>query len=98
MRPVVQRLVAHLDLDSDLMNPPRWQAPSDPAHGFAVLMRMLARQLLQGLSSPLRQSNDTFHGQTGHQDGMARQARHSEIRLLNTLNSLFDILIRMSKA
>ena len=58
----------------------------------------IMRQLLQGLSSPLRQSNDTFHGQTGHQDGMARQARHSEIRLLNTLNSLFDILIRMSKA
>src|SRR5216684_1271487 len=53
--------------------------------GPKVLMRMLARQLLQGLLLRFSQFNGTFHGQAGGQDEIASQTRHSEIRLLDTL-------------
>jgi hypothetical protein len=87
MRPVVHRLVAHLELDGDLMNPPAAGKPkqSEPT-GSKVLMRMLARQLLQGLLLRFGQFNGTFHGQAGDRDEIACQTRHSENRLLDTLN------------
>src|SRR6202051_3906445 len=86
MRPVVHRLVAHLALNGDLMNPPsagtlQQTQPTGPK----VLIRMLARQLLQGLLLRFSQFNGTFHGQAGGQDEIASQTRHSEIRLLDTL-------------
>src|ERR1700726_5282949 len=87
MRPVVHRLVAHLELNGDLMNPPSaGKLQQTQPTGPKVLIRMLARQLLQGLLLRFSQFNGTFHGQAGGQDEIASQTRHSEIRLLDTLN------------
>ncbi len=84
--PVVHRLVAHLELNSDLMNPPSaGKLQQTKPTGPKVLIRMLARQLLQGLLLRFSQFNGTFHGQAGGQDEIASQTRHSEIRLLDTL-------------
>jgi hypothetical protein len=85
--PVVHRLVAHIELDGDLMNPSTAakRQQTQPS-GSKVLMRMLARELLQGLLLRFGQFNSTFHRQAGNQDGIASQTRHSEIRLLRTLN------------
>src|SRR6266702_2845718 len=86
MRPVVHRLVTHLELNGDLMNPPSaGKLQQTQPTGPKVLMRMLARQLLQGLLLRFSQFNGTFHGQAGGQDEIASQTRHSEIRLLDTL-------------
>jgi len=87
-RPVVHRLVAHLELNGDLMNPPSaGKLQQTQPTGPKVLMRMLARQLLQGLLLRFSQFNGTFHGQAGGQDEIASQTRHSEIRLLDTLSA-----------
>jgi hypothetical protein len=65
----------------------RWQAQAERAHGFESLEpAMLARQLLQGLLLRFGQFNGTFHGQAGDRDEIACQTRHSENRLLDTLN------------
>src|SRR5260370_42505727 len=69
------------------MNPPTaGKLQQTQPTGPKVLMRMLARQLLQGLLLRFSQFNGTFHGQAGGQDEIASQTRHSEIRLLDTLN------------
>jgi len=86
MHPVVHRLVAHIELDGDLMNPSAAaKLQQTQPSGSKVLMRMLARELLQGLRLRFGQFNSTFHRQAGNQDGIACQTRHSEIRLLRTL-------------
>src|SRR5260370_42629632 len=93
MRPVVHRLVAHLELNGDLMNPPSaGKLQQTQPTGPKVLMRMLARQLLQGLLLRFSQFNGTFHGQAGGQDEIASQTRHSEIRLLDTLKHLSQVI------
>src|SRR5260370_12077120 len=84
-RPVVHRLVAHLELDGDLMNPPAaGKLKQTQPTGSKVLMRMLARQLLQGFLLRFGQFNGTFHGQAGVQDEIACHTGHSENRSLAT--------------
>src|ERR1700688_4474669 len=90
---VVHRLVAHLELNGDLMNPPSaGKLQQTQPTGPKVLIRMLARQLLQGLLLRFSQFNGTFHGQAGGQDEIASQTRHSEIRLLDTLMIALTII------
>src|SRR5260370_1437660 len=77
------------------MNPPSaGKLQQTQPTGPKVLMRMLARQLLQGLLLRFSQFNGTFHGQAGGQDEIASQTRHSEIRLLDTLISPTSLINR----
>lgn len=63
MGPVVHRLVAHLELDGDLMNPPAaGKLQQTQPTGSKVLMRMLAQQLLQVFFSGSVSSTAHFTG------------------------------------
>jgi len=86
VHPVVHRLVAHIEFDRDLMNPPAAaKLQQTQPTGSKVFMWMFERQLLQGLLLLLGQFNGTFHRQAGHQNRIACQTPYFEIRLLVTL-------------
>jgi hypothetical protein len=64
MHPVVHGFVAHLEFKRRFMDPSAAVEQQQPqTTGTKVCMRVVARQLLQGLLLRFAQFNNAFHGQ-----------------------------------